>query len=87
MRSQPDLLYVIVGDGPEAASLREAAAALGVASRVRFLGALPRPELARYLSAADMFLFTSLRREAGPTSLGSGGACLGSALHCVAGVA
>lgn len=48
---------VIVGDGPERASLAEAAASLGIANGVVFAGALAAPE--RILGRFDVFALTS----------------------------
>jgi glycosyltransferase involved in cell wall biosynthesis len=41
---QPDLRWVVVGDGPERPVLERLAAGLGIADRVDFRGALPHPE-------------------------------------------
>ena len=58
-----DLRYIVAGDGPEAASLRQLAATLGVTAAVTFVGPIKRESLPRLLSAGDVFLFTSLRQE------------------------
>jgi len=62
-QERADLRYIVAGDGPELASLRQHATALGVGSAVTFLGPIERESLPRLLSAADVFLFTSLRQE------------------------
>jgi glycosyltransferase involved in cell wall biosynthesis len=54
-----DLL--IAGEGPEDAALKALARRLGVAHRVRFLGALPHAELARIYGAADALVLASSR--------------------------
>lgn len=54
---QCDLL--LAGAGPDEAMLRARAAELGVADRVRFLGAVPHGELPWVLSAADVFVLPS----------------------------
>jgi glycosyltransferase involved in cell wall biosynthesis len=50
---------LVVGSGPEEASIRSAAAAHGVAARVHFLGSLGDTEKYRALAAADAFASTS----------------------------
>jgi teichuronic acid biosynthesis glycosyltransferase TuaC len=52
---------LIAGEGPERAALAARAAALGVAGRVRFLGAVPHRELARLYTAADVMVLASSR--------------------------
>lgn len=54
-----DLL--IVGTGPEDAALRRLAAELGVASRVRFVGAVEQRALKDYYGAADALVLASSR--------------------------
>src|SRR5579864_124352 len=78
-RPQPVLL--IVGDdshngaaesrdsGGEATRLRRLAASLGVEDRVRFLGALPQAELARYLSLASVCVVPSYSESFGLVAL------------------
>lgn len=57
----PHLL--LAGDGPHRASLERRAAELGVAGRVRFLGALPNAELPRYHAVSDLFAVPSTDHE------------------------
>ena len=54
---------VIVGDGPERATLEGLANELGISSSVRFLGALPREEALHELASADLLVFPSLWYE------------------------
>jgi glycosyltransferase involved in cell wall biosynthesis len=61
-----DRLLVLVGDGPERGRLQALAADLGVAARVRLLGA--RSDVARVLAALDVFALTS-RMEGLPVAL------------------
>lgn len=56
---QADLM--IAGSGPEEARLRELAARLGVADRVRFVGPIPQPALFGYYNAADVMVLASSR--------------------------
>ena len=57
----PDTDLLIVGDGPERASLVALAARLGVSARVRFVAAVPQQQLPRYYSAADVLVLASSR--------------------------
>ena len=50
---------VIVGDGSDAGSLRESAAALGIADAVTFAGYVPHAETPDYYRAADVFALSS----------------------------
>jgi glycosyltransferase involved in cell wall biosynthesis len=47
---------LIVGDGEERLNLERQARDLDLQDRVTFIGAVPQPEVQRYLSAADVFL-------------------------------
>lgn len=53
-----DLFLIVVGDGDLRHSLEQRAAALGIAGRVRFLGA--RRDLGDLLNAVDLFVLPSL---------------------------
>jgi len=55
---------VIVGDGKERSRLMTLAQAEGPA-QVRFAGQVPRPELYRYYSAADLFVFPGIQEALG----------------------
>jgi len=57
----PDHRLLIAGEGPERGALEARASALGVAGRVRFLGAVPHRELARFYTAADVMVLASSR--------------------------
>ena len=61
-----DPWLVLVGDGPERASLEERARELGLEDRVRFLG--ERPDVDRLLPAFDVFVLSS-REEGIPNAL------------------
>jgi phosphatidyl-myo-inositol dimannoside synthase len=52
----PKVHYAIVGSGPEHASLKELAAELGVADRVKFLGRLHEDDVAMAYNACDIFV-------------------------------
>jgi teichuronic acid biosynthesis glycosyltransferase TuaC len=57
----PGVGLLIAGSGVELARLRALARELGVEQRVRFLGAVPQPELPRYYGAADALVLASSR--------------------------
>lgn len=61
LTSLPDVLLLIAGNGPDRGKLEALAAQLGVTERVRFLGAVPQPELKRYFNAADALVLASSR--------------------------
>jgi glycosyltransferase involved in cell wall biosynthesis len=49
----------IVGDGPEAATLRRCAENEGVSERVQFLGSLPHDDVMKRMQSADVFVLAS----------------------------
>ena len=51
---------LLVGTGPMEEQLRRAAAAAGIAERVRFVGAQPSGEIPAWLNAADLLVLPSL---------------------------
>lgn len=55
----PDAILVLAGAGPDEAQLRSLTASLGLADRVRFLGAVPHADLPVVLGAADLFVLPS----------------------------
>jgi glycosyltransferase involved in cell wall biosynthesis len=54
-----DVRAVIVGDGPEAAMLKERAAALGLADCVTFAGYVPQPDTPPWYRTGDVFALSS----------------------------
>jgi glycosyltransferase involved in cell wall biosynthesis len=56
---------VIIGDGPLAKQLAAEAATLGIAARVRFLGALPQAEVLGWMRQAAMLVLPSVRTSTG----------------------
>lgn len=67
----PDLAaeYWIVGDGPERGALGRLVAALGLADRVRFLGALPRATALEALGHSHVLVHPSLHDSGGMVCL------------------
>ena len=57
-----DVVYLIVGDGPNRTALEQLAASVGVADRVLFLGRVKTSDLPLLYSAADLFLMVSRER-------------------------
>lgn len=74
MRRLPTFNLAIAGEGPERGTLEDLARRLGVASRVRFLGALPHETLPSFYSAADVLVLAS-SREGWPNVLLEAMAC------------
>lgn len=64
-----DARLVIVGDGEERAALERLIEGAGLQQRVLLVGAHPHAAVARYIAAADVFLFPTLRAEAAPLIL------------------
>jgi phosphatidylinositol alpha-1,6-mannosyltransferase len=65
-----DVRYAIAGEGPDRPRLERLAAELGVAERVRFLGAVSEADLPALYRAATIYL--GLSREEGPQGEGFG---------------
>lgn len=61
MRHLPEFDLLIVGEGPERDTLTRLANHLGIADRVRLIGARPHAELPDYYGAADMSVLASSR--------------------------
>jgi phosphatidylinositol alpha-1,6-mannosyltransferase len=57
VEAMPNVIYVVVGDGPYKESVKSLADELGVADHVRFLGA--RTDVARFYQAADLMVILS----------------------------
>lgn len=70
-----DVHYLAVGEGPDAARLREQAAQLGLAGRVHFCGRIAHDELPQVLAQADLLLQPSLGEESFGITLVEAMAC------------
>lgn len=55
----PEATLVLIGKGEDEYPLKSKAQTLGVAGRVRFMGALPQPAIADWLAAADVMALPS----------------------------
>jgi glycosyltransferase involved in cell wall biosynthesis len=62
-RAQTRLL--MLGDGPQAAALRDTARDLGLGNKVVFTGAIPHSKVPDHAAAADVFVFPSLTETQG----------------------
>ena len=71
----PEASLVIVGAGEQHARLEQLSRSLGVRQRVQFVGGQPHEIVAKYLAAADVFLFPTERGEAAPLVLPQAMAC------------
>jgi len=63
----PDLVYLMVGDGPHRSALEAQAASLGVADCVVFAGAVPPEELVDHYALADLFIMANRELPNGDT--------------------
>ena len=54
LRAIPNATLLIVGDGQAASDLRPLSKALGIDSRVRFVGAVPYPQVPEHIAAMDV---------------------------------
>jgi len=64
LRQGRQFQLVIAGDGKERKTLQNLAAEL-IPGRFRFVGKIPRPQLYRYYSAADVFMFPGIGESLG----------------------
>lgn len=65
LRERPDVRLSIAGFGPDEQRLRSLAEGLGIASQVRFLGALPQAELPGLYRRAAVFVAPFIRAGSG----------------------
>lgn len=72
LAAQPDTHYLIIGEGPERATIEAAAKQHGIADRIHLLG--NRSDTPRLLTALDVFALSSLN-EASPVSILEALAC------------
>jgi phosphatidyl-myo-inositol dimannoside synthase len=71
-RAVPDVLWVVVGDGPRRGALERQAEVLGVADAVRFVGSVTAEERDRWLDRAHVFVMPSRVPEGGVGGEGFG---------------
>ena len=64
-RSVPDVLLLVVGDGPYRGHLQKHAHRLGIGSRTLFAGLVPNESVDAYYQASDIFVFPSVIESQG----------------------
>jgi phosphatidylinositol alpha-1,6-mannosyltransferase len=67
--AHPRLHLLVLGDGPERHRLQAVARDGRGGARVRFAGAVPDQEVARYYAAGDILLYPTLRAEGMPRAI------------------
>jgi glycosyltransferase involved in cell wall biosynthesis len=67
--ARPRLYLLVLGDGPERHRLEALARGGAAGARVRFIGAVPVWDVARYYAAADILLYPTLRAEGTPHAI------------------
>jgi phosphatidyl-myo-inositol dimannoside synthase len=87
LRRFPDLTYLVVGRGPERQRLERRARSLGIASQVRFAGAVPTGEIAAHYDLATLFVQLSRATRDYDGIEGFGLTFLEAASHGVASIA
>jgi len=60
LKTMPEAVLWVAGRGPEGPGLMSLCAQLGIGDKVRFLGFLDHPTLARYYAGCDLFVLPSL---------------------------
>ncbi len=64
-REDPNLIFMLVGDGPSRVECMSLAQELGIGDRVKFVGFRPRNEVDLFYAAADLFVFASMTETQG----------------------
>ena len=59
LEARPDVVYLLVGDGPERGAVEAQCRAVGIAGRVRFTGWVDPDEMPGYLRATDVVVMAS----------------------------
>ena len=67
--TRPALHLVVVGDGPERATLDRRVTAAGLGPRARFVGAVPAADACAFYNAADLLLYPTFRVEGLPAAI------------------
>jgi glycosyltransferase involved in cell wall biosynthesis len=75
LRRFPTALFLIAGRGSEEGKLRALAGSLNITEKVRFVGHIPNDGLPNYLSAADVYVSTSLSDSSVSVSTAEAMAC------------
>jgi len=69
MAMDPDIRFIVAGDGDLTARLKEQAVSLNLENHVRFTGFLDGPEVAHIYGASDLYVMPSLSEPFGITAL------------------
>jgi 1,2-diacylglycerol 3-alpha-glucosyltransferase len=59
-KKKKDILFLIVGDGPDSERLEKMARRMKITDSVIFTGAIPHKEIPAYYQSSDIFIFASL---------------------------
>lgn len=59
LKEDPDVRFIIAGDGTQRDYLKDLAKSLGVSEYIRFVGHIPSNELPRYLASSDIYVSTA----------------------------
>lgn len=70
IEKEPLSKLLIIGEGPYKKELRRKIKEKNLTGHVEFLGALPKEQIAKYYSFADVFVFPSLSTKTGTEALG-----------------
>lgn len=60
LQEEPEVKFLIAGDGPEKIHLEKESENLGVSSSVQFLGQIPHDKMPQFLLNSDIYISTSL---------------------------
>lgn len=55
----PDIVYIIIGEGPEENNLKKLVKEFGLEENVVFAGVVPQKDIGQYYSACDLFIMAS----------------------------
>jgi len=75
LKTNKNVKLVLVGYGPELNNLKNMAKELNISENVVFTGKIPHGDLQFYYNLADVFVFPTLRLEAGPLVIPEAMAC------------
>ncbi|WP_208718183.1 glycosyltransferase family 4 protein [Pantoea cypripedii] len=69
LKENADAYYLVCGDGPDKTRLSDLVNKLNIERNVIFLGSMSRDEIAKAMSAADLFIFLTKRVEGLPLNV------------------
>jgi len=65
LEQYPNIIYLVIGDGPERTNLEKLVLEMGLTSHIKFLGALPHQIVMQYMSFCDIFSVPSWQETFG----------------------